>query len=719
MSLSIGTLVGYLELDDKNFNAKAQAADRRMSAMQLHLQALARERPEIAVEVSTQTTALDVLKAKLEELQAQAEDGLDVRLEMVQAQIGIDRVNQKLREMHRLATEPAKVDVNTTAANAELDKTIAKVGLLHRMMGAGGILGGALKFGGGGLLAGILPAAVPLAGAGLGVAGVGALGVAAAARTDKQAKAAAALQKKAAALQLKATEYQQKAGETSVLSSQKNAATAKVYLQKAALLDQQAAQASTAASAKSKRDQAAAYRLKARQVGESSSTVSSQARAADYQKKADDAVAQAKALLAQARGMLSKPQKAFENAKSNLGAAFDKLIADPALLAPITAFFNIAAKDLPLLTPLIHAVSKELVGMLKGIGKHPGEVKKFIGWIIEQLPIAEQLAKEVEPVLGNLFKAFNEAAPTAVKLFGDVMWVLDKLGPAILPIAVGLASLFFGPEFAAGAALVTILIQLWTHSKRLRTEVGKLRDWFEKLGHQIGHNLQPVLAALRDVWKHDLLPAFKKSAPMLEDIAKKAGHFASKVGDIVSKLAGAGGPGLVKLVGALAKYGIPELVFQFKIMFEVLDKTATAIDAIVTGLDKIKIGNKGGKSGTSLLGALFTNPASGIGLLSHLGGLLGGNAVGTNDWRGGLTRLAENGPELVYGPTVANLAPHSKVIPAGRTMSMLKDDRTSQRGAGGMTITGGVTINHPFDGRDVERHLLRKQRSLAMGGAFA
>lgn len=712
MALSIGTLIGYLQLDDTNFERKAQAADRKMSAMQLHLQALARENPQISVEVQTHMEALDVLKAKLEELQAQARDGADVRLDMVTTQIGIDRISEKLRVLHREAVRPAKVNVSTAEANAKLDETIAKAGLLHRILN-GGFLGSALGLGGGGLLGAILPAAVPLAGAGLGAAAFGGLGLTAVHQTNEEAKKAAQLQKKGQALQAQAAEYQKKAAETLANLGMKNSMASQAYLQKAAQLEALAKKAATQAGKQSLEQRAAAYRQKAAQVGGTYTSAAAQKRAADYQQKAADYSSQGADLIKQARDMLSVPQKALMEAQSNLKAAFDKLMADPAFLRPFTALFNLLAKDMPLITPLIHAMSKILTGMFRDLGKHPEEFRKFIAWIVAQLPIAGHLLKEAAPLFGNLIHGFLEAAPVGVAVLSALLTLLGKLGPATLPVAMGLAGLFLGPEVAAGAAIVGILIALYTHSKSLRAELSKLRGWFERTGSTIEKNLQPVVDQLHKTWHDDLVPAFKQSKPILKDIAKHAGEIASKIGDIVSKIFGTDGPGLIKGFGRIVETVGPKVLGYFDSLLQTLGLIVDAIDTITNGLGKIHApGTGNGKADAIIKPGL-------IATLGVFGSLLGANAAGTNDWRGGLTRLAENGPELVYGPTVANLAPHSKVIPAGRTQSMLSEDRQPRRGPNGHMFTGPISITNPTDFRDVMRKIDRHHRTAALGGAFA
>lgn len=122
MALSIGHLVGYLELDDKRFNRSAAAADKKMTALQLHLKALEKTNPKIRVDVETRK--LDELKARLADLKAQAAKGVDVRVEIAQALIEIDRVQMKLRELHN---REVKIDVDNRSALASIGAVGSKI----------------------------------------------------------------------------------------------------------------------------------------------------------------------------------------------------------------------------------------------------------------------------------------------------------------------------------------------------------------------------------------------------------------------------------------------------------------------------------------------------------------------------------------------------------------------------------------------------------------
>lgn len=175
MALSIGTLVGYLSLDDTNFTRKADAADRKINGLKLHLEALKRTNPKISVEVDTQTAKLDELKVRIAALKAQAAEGVDVRVDMVEAMVKIDAVQAKLRALHNEEVK-VKVDVDDTAAVAKVEALSTQLDALQSKIRGNG--------GPGWMMTGILglgPTVLPmLAAAAGGVAAIGSGAVAAA-----------------------------------------------------------------------------------------------------------------------------------------------------------------------------------------------------------------------------------------------------------------------------------------------------------------------------------------------------------------------------------------------------------------------------------------------------------------------------------------------------------------------------------------------------------
>ena len=95
--------------------------------------------------------------------------------------------------------------------------------------------------------------------------------------------------------------------------------------------------------------------------------------------------------------------------------------------------------------------------------------------------------------------------------------------------------------------------------------------------------------------------------------------------------------------------------------------------------------------------------------LPLIGGMFGKNYTGTNYWSGGLTTVAERGPEMIripgQSPFIAqsemlmNLPKGTEILNASRTRNTLRDrvnrikERASSLGSSGSTVVGGDTIN--------------------------
>lgn len=132
MSLNIGTLVGYLELDDSKFNRKADQADRKVQALKLHLEALSKTNPKLNVDVETRQ--LDELQARIADLKVKAAtDPLKYRVDLVQAMAELDRLQLKVRSIHNAEI---KVNVNDREALAKLDAIDKKAKAVNGGFGA-------------------------------------------------------------------------------------------------------------------------------------------------------------------------------------------------------------------------------------------------------------------------------------------------------------------------------------------------------------------------------------------------------------------------------------------------------------------------------------------------------------------------------------------------------------------------------------------------------
>jgi hypothetical protein len=238
----------------------------------------------------------------------------------------------------------------------------------------------------------------------------------------------------------------------------------------------------------------------------------------------------------------------------------------------------------------------------------------------------------------------------------------------------------------------------------------------ETLWNWIGAVLPPVIQGLADIWKNVLWPSMKAVWTLLSEdvfpILQAVAEVVSAVlnvafqvlGELLTKIIL---PVLQRLNDLLAKYIAPVLqrignylIDTFKPAF---DKAGGAVSALV--------GHFGGLQGIvdAVVGALqrladkIRNlPKLNLPSIPGLGGGAGNNASGTSFWRGGLSWVGENGPELV------NLPRGSRVYPAEQSRAM-----TGASWNITVNVIGGG--DPQATGRAVERGVLAAAR--AMGAA--
>lgn len=111
---------------------------------------------------------------------------------------------------------------------------------------------------------------------------------------------------------------------------------------------------------------------------------------------------------------------------------------------------------------------------------------------------------------------------------------------------------------------------------------------------------------------------------------------------------------LFSLLGSSAKDNISGLVYLLKALADVLTVITSAIAALIEGvkqlLSLITSGKADFENFLRYIGNITSIFGGGGSAVSYLSGSIGRNAAGTNYWRGGLTWVGEQGPELVSLP---------------------------------------------------------------------
>ena len=102
-----------------------------------------------------------------------------------------------------------------------------------------------------------------------------------------------------------------------------------------------------------------------------------------------------------------------------------------------------------------------------------------------------------------------------------------------------------------------------------------------------------------------------------------------------------------------------------------------------------------------ILGSLYSGGKALVGgVADFIGGLIGGNALGTSYWKGGLTRVNERGGEILNLPSGTQIIPHdvSKRVAGGQTVQVY------------VTVQGNIIGNRQYAdelGETIVQRILR------------
>lgn len=164
MSLNVGSLVAYLDLNDTNFDRKTKNANKQIDGLALHLKTLAQLDPELKIRTEATQAKLKALQDRLVELKAEAAKGADVRVDTAETMFKLAAVKAEIHALHREAGK--SLEMNTAEAETKLAR------LAKSLDNVGGKLKG-LKVPGGmlGAVAALAPTLIPAGNAAIGVLG--------------------------------------------------------------------------------------------------------------------------------------------------------------------------------------------------------------------------------------------------------------------------------------------------------------------------------------------------------------------------------------------------------------------------------------------------------------------------------------------------------------------------------------------------------------------
>jgi hypothetical protein len=232
-------------------------------------------------------------------------------------------------------------------------------------------------------------------------------------------------------------------------------------------------------------------------------------------------------------------------------------------------------------------------------------------------------------------------------------------------------------------------------------QLRRLKESATELAIKFGETLLPVFVTLMNLLNPIITLFSKLSEADMRFLA------------ILLMIVAAIGP-IVAIVGNVTKAvgGFSSFLGAFNIAGM---KTTVIILSVVAGLIALAaiIAVIMGKS--SDLNSTMQNIGSSVGNMSNTvngaGKSVGNNASGTNNWRGGLTRINENGGEIIDAPNGTRIIPHDV------SMEMARNVKTTTGNSGQRQLI--INFNGPVYGvLDFEQRVKQIVRDAGADGAF-
>lgn len=259
--------------------------------------------------------------------------------------------------------------------------------------------------------------------------------------------------------------------------------------------------------------------------------------------------------------------------------------------------------------PIVDKFSTGLAdGIGKGINVAAAFMPKLVSGISAVKPMFMRLSQAVVPVIGSIMATIKTVMPAVLPVLQTVLTTVISVITAAVPIISGMV-------------------------QGIGTVVSSLAPVFNTIFGAIGEKVGSVIGFVSERMGF-IQEVIATASPVLAEILTTAWGVISPVIDIC--------------IGA------------FKLLFGVVQKVFPGIQKIITSVwNFIKPLVEG-------IGSVMKGIASGWnGLVDKVtggGGDVGKNAKGTNNWKGGLTWVGEEGPELVDLPRSTRILPHKESV---------------------------------------------------------
>lgn len=308
------------------------------------------------------------------------------------------------------------------------------------------------------------------------------------------------------------------------------------------------------------------------------------------------------------------------------------------LMGSISKFADYA---MPVLDKVISNVAPMVEGLLSKIGSMADTMAPVLADVFNGLaegaaaarPVLMGLISGFMPLMpqlvafgGAVMAAVQQVATAAMPVISTIITTVQNVIPAVLPVLQTVVTTIAN-VISAAAPVIGGLVQ------GIGTVVSALAPVFSTIFSEIGEKVGSVLnfVGSKMGWIQDIIST---AMPVVSSIISTAWSIISPIMDIAISV--------FKLL-----FNVVQTVFNgiVKVISSVWDKIKPILDGVANGLSWIK----------DKIGGLFGGGDGG-------GGEVGTNAAGTNNWRGGLTVVGEEGPELVDLPRGSRILPNKESV---------------------------------------------------------
>lgn len=342
----------------------------------------------------------------------------------------------------------------------------------------------------------------------------------------------------------------------------------------------------------------------------------------------------------------------------------------------------------------IPTIQKLGTTMMDTISKVADQVMPVLDGVISgATPVIESalekmggLASVLIPVLSDVFSGLKQGAGTVRPLleqlvtgFAPMIPQIVSFGTAMAPVIQGIADAWLPALSTIISTVQEVMPVVLPVIQTVVTEVGSIFAQAAPVISGLVSTIGTVVMALAPVFQTVFSDISSKVGRVISFVSERMGFIQEVIGTVAPVLGDAisGAWSVISPILDLA-------VSAFELVFSVVERVFPGIQSILEKVWKVVgpivegIGSAVGEVAGKVSGWIDGAAAAISGRGGKKAGSVGANAKGDNNWKGGVTWVGEEGPELVDLPKGSRILPHKESISlAGQGAGTVVQNSTS------------------------------------------